>query len=399
MISAEAIAVYVGLDVGKGRHHAVALDPTGARLLDRTLVQDERVLRDLLTGLQGGGAVLLVVDQPASIGALPLAVAQAMGVHVGYLPGLTMRRMADLVPGQAKSDARDAFIIAETARTLPQTIRDLTATDDLIANLTLCCGFDDDLRQQSTTVSNRLRGVLTQIHPALERVLGPCLDRHGVLALLQRWPTPAALAQAGERRLTTFLTRHGARRAETLAAAIGQALCAQTVVVAGTAAAAAIVPRLAFQLATLQQQRAEIAAQIDVLVTPHPLCSVLISLPGVGVRTAARILVTTAGKEFASAAHLASYAGLAPVTWQSGSSPRGTRAPRGGNKILKDALFQAAFTSLRHPPSRTSYDRKRREGKRHTQALLALARRRTDVLYAMLRDGAPYRTPVPLTTT
>ncbi len=43
--------------------------------------------------------------------------------QVAYLPGLTMRRVADLHPGQAKTDARDAYIIAETARTMPHTLR------------------------------------------------------------------------------------------------------------------------------------------------------------------------------------------------------------------------------------------------------------------------------------
>jgi len=62
------------------------------------------------------GAVLVVVDQPASIGALPLAVARDGGCHVAYLPGLTMRRNAGLYPGETKTDARDAFIIADAAR-------------------------------------------------------------------------------------------------------------------------------------------------------------------------------------------------------------------------------------------------------------------------------------------
>ena len=47
----------------------------------------------------------------------------------------------------------------------------------------------------------------------------------------------------------------------------------------------------------------------------------------------------------------------------------------------------AAFTSLRaDPESRAYYDRKRAEGKRHNAALICLARRKTDVPYAMVRD-------------
>ena len=91
-----------------------------------------------------------------------------------------------------------------------------------------------------------------------------------------------------------------------------------------------------------------------------------------------------------SAAHLASYAGLAPVTRRAGTSIRGEHPSRAGNKVLKRALFLSAFAALHDPVSRAYYDRKRAEGKRHNQALIALARRRCDVLYAMLRDGAFY---------
>jgi hypothetical protein len=49
------------------------------------------------------------------------------------------------------------------------------------------------------------------------------------------------------------------------------------------------------------------------------------------------------------------------------------------------------------PESRRFYDRKRAEGKRHTQAVLALARRRVNVLWALLRDNRPYQAP-PLPT-
>ena len=117
-------------------------------------------------------------------------------------------------------------------------------------------------------------------------------------------------------------------------------------------------------------------------------------MPGIGVRTAARILLEVGdASNFASSAHLAAYAGIAPVTRRSGTSIRGEHAPKGGNKKLKRALFLSAFASLNHPPSRAYYDRKRAQGKRHNQAVIALARRRTDVLYAMLRDGTLYQEP------
>ncbi|AFJ89975.1 Transposase IS116/IS110/IS902 [Burkholderia sp. KJ006] len=387
----DAVDVFVGVDVGKGHHHAVALDRNGKRLYNKALPNDEAKLRALIAELKTHGRLLFVVDQPSTIGALPVAVARAEGVLVAYLPGLAMRRIADLHAGEAKTDARDAAIIAEAARSMPHTLRSLRLADEQLAELTMLCGFDDDLAAQVTQTSNRIRGLLTQIHPALERVLGPRLDHPAVLDLLEHYPSPAALAGTSEKTLANRLTKLAPRMGKGLAAEIVQALSKKAVTVPGTQAATIVMPRLAQQLAALRKQRDEIAAEVERLVLAHPLWPVLTSMPGVGVRTAARLLTEVAHKAFASAAHLAAYAGLAPVTRRSGSSIRGEHPSRRGNKVLKRALFLSAFAALRDPVSRAYYSRKIQQGKRHNQALIALARRRCDVLFAMLRDGTIYQ--------
>ncbi|MGF6508988.1 hypothetical protein OKW26_004815 [Paraburkholderia sp. 32] len=87
---------------------------------------------------------------PATIGALPVAVARDEGVLVAYLPGLAMRRIADLHAGEAKTDARDAAIIAEAARSTPHTLRSRRVADEQLAELTMLCGVDGDLAAQIT---------------------------------------------------------------------------------------------------------------------------------------------------------------------------------------------------------------------------------------------------------
>jgi len=107
--------VFCGIDVGKTSHYAVALAPDGQRLCGTDLPQDESRIRCLFKDLARYGRVLVVVDQPRNIGALPVAVARECGVDIAYLPGLRMRRIADLYPGRSKTDARDAFVIADAA--------------------------------------------------------------------------------------------------------------------------------------------------------------------------------------------------------------------------------------------------------------------------------------------
>ena len=387
--------VFLGLDVGKGDHHAVGLDPAGRRLHDAPLPNSEPKLREVFGKLAVHGPVLVVVDQPATIGALPVAVARACGHDVGYLPGLAMRRIADLYPGTAKTDARDAYVIADAARTLPHTLRRVDVGEDTLAELEVLVGYDDDLAGEATRISNRIRGLLTGIHPALERVLGPKITHPAALEILSRCGGPAGIAQADRGELTAIATAHAPRIGKKLVASILAALDEQTVTVPGTIAADTVLPRLAENLKSVLQQRKTVAAEVEEMLDAHPLAPVLTSMPGIGVRTAARILLEIGDASgFASAAHLAAYAGIAPVTHRSGASIKGEHPARSGNRKLKRAFFLSAFAALSDPTSRAYYQRKRDEGKKHNAALICLARRRCDVLFAMLRNKTLYQTPV-----
>lgn len=76
----KSVQVFIGVDVGKDTHHTVAVNRSGKRLFDKALSNDENKLRALISDLKQHGQILLVVDQPATIGALPVAVARSEGV-------------------------------------------------------------------------------------------------------------------------------------------------------------------------------------------------------------------------------------------------------------------------------------------------------------------------------
>src|SRR5699024_2622211 len=83
----DSVDVFIGIDVGKSAHPAAGIDGAGKTRLDKPLPQDEAKLRALSGKGSVHGTGLVVVDQPAATGALPVAVDQYMGVMVGYLPG------------------------------------------------------------------------------------------------------------------------------------------------------------------------------------------------------------------------------------------------------------------------------------------------------------------------
>lgn len=116
------------------------------------------------------------------------------------------------------------------------------------------------------------------------------------------------------------------------------------------------------------------------------------TLPGLGAVACATFLSEVGDIfRFDSAANLAAYAGLAPRVRQSGKTVHSATKPRGGNRRLKRVLILPASKSILFcDESRDYYDRKRAEGRTCNSAVTALARRRLNVMYAMLRDGRPY---------
>jgi transposase len=389
------VTVWIGLDVGKDAHFADVLDDQGEPLFGRAVGNDETDLEQLLERAAGHGQPGLVIDQPGSIAQLAIAVAARRGVPVAYVPGLVMRRAADLYPGEAKTDRRDAFVLADTGRTRRRQVHWLDAgSDELLARLRVLNGFDIDLAADLTRLTNRTRDALVSVSPALERAVGSRLGLAGVRALLVKFPTPTALRHAGRARITKTIAARSPRVADKLTAQVLAALEAQTVTLPAEATLGRVIAELVEELDRLHRRRDALADEIEEAFLAHPFGPLLISLPGIGPRTGARILAEIGdGSRFANGSKLASYAGLAPVTRQSGTSLKGEAKSRRGNHRLKNAMFLAAFASLRDPESKAFYDRKRAEGKKHNAAMICLSRRRCDVILAMLRTRQHYLTP------
>lgn len=159
------------------------------------------------------------------------------------------------------------------------------------------------------------------------------------------------------------------------------------------------VKRIAHKLLDLDREIKDTDKLITSRFREHPWAHIIESLPGMGPGLGAEFIVGTGGEpaNFAGSGHLASYAGLVPAPRDSGRVSGNLHRPKRYNRRMRRVFYMAALSSLRYDngPSRRFYDRKRRERQSHTQALLALARRLVDALWALLRDSREFSVEIP----
>ena len=381
---------WAGIDAGKEMHWVHVLDVSGEKLLSRKVKNDEADLSALIDEvLSLAEEVVWAIDQPGGGATLLLGLLWQREQRVLYVPGLTVDRSRDTYPGESKTDARDAHVIADQARMRPG-LQELTAGQEELAELEILLSRRRDLVTDQSRCVTRLRETLLSAFPALERALD--LNRRGALTFISHYQRPAQIRRVGRKRLAAYLRNRSVQGAEDIADKALEAATAQSVTLPAEEVAARIVAELAEEILSLKDRIDTLDEELEQRFFALPEARVLASLPGMGPILGAEFLVAVGVlSAFASADQLAAYAGLVPAAHDSGKRVGNHRRMRGGNKVLKRVFYQSAFASLRSAPeSRAFYDRKRREGKKHTQALIALARRRVNVLWAMLRDGTTF---------
>ncbi|RAX47111.1 hypothetical protein DQ354_02615 [Arthrobacter sp. AQ5-06] len=269
----------------QSHHLCVVIDVDGNRLLSQKIPNDEPALLDLIASvlkLGDGDEVVWATDLNHGGPALLIALLVAHGQSILYIPGRIVHHASKLYRGEGKTDAKDAFVIADQSR-MRKDLQPLRAGDEISTGLRILTSRRADKSADRVRAINRLQAQLLEYFPVLERAFDYSRSKAALL-LLTRHRTPDGIR------------RH------------------------------------AQEIVTLDKELAELDALIGERLAEHRHAQTLLSMPGFGPV-------------------------LAP-------------APRDSGRI----------TGNHHRPRR--YDRKLTEGKTHTQAMLSLARRRLNVLWA-----------------
>ena len=387
--------IYAGIDIAKSEHVVSAVDGAGEQVakpmpfrnsedgFERCVAWLEGVAEDpsgVVVGMEATGHYWMACF--AFLTARGYIVAVVNPVHVR-----AVRKLKNLIG--VKNDRIDSWLIAETLR-LGEYDQTRLATDE-VQSLRTLTRYRQALAQETTTVKTQVICLMDAYFPEYEGLFGNMFGAASA-ALLAKSPLPSEIARMKTPSLARLLKdashgRFGADKAAEVRAAAKSSVGIRL----GERAAAFQVREMVSQLEYLNEKTAKVEREIEaLLMRVEPL---ILTIPGVSVALGSQIVAEIGDvRRFRSAASIVKYAGLNSGVSQSGQfEAQGPPITKVGSAHLRRAMWLAADSARRYDPNlRAYYERKRAEGKCHRVAVTAVARKLCHIVYAVMRDQAPY---------
>jgi transposase len=391
---------FVGFDWATEEHHVCLFDAEGNRVAERKVKHGGAGLQELCSWLierTGARAQEIAVAIETPRGPV-VEVLLERGFQVFALNPKQLDRFRDRFSmSGAKDDSRDAQVLGDSLRTDRRAFRRLTIDDPLVIELREWSRIYEELKQEQSRLSNRVRDQLWRYYPQAGELGDPAAN--WFLDLWDQVPTPAKAARVAEKTIARILKNHRIRRFD--AAEVLRILRQQPLTVAsGTiAAATAHIGTLAARLRLVNQQIKQAEQRLDELcaaievaaeTTPGQICeqrdmAILRSMPGLGRITIAALLAEACAPLHRRDYHaLRVLSGQAPVSRRSGKSQIVLRR-YACNPRLQSALHHWARIAVQHDPiSKQRYAELRRRGCGHARALRTVGDRLLCVLCTLL---------------
>jgi transposase len=394
----QQFTAYVGIDCSSDKHQVCIVNPEGEVREQASVNHSGEGLEVLITLLSRGpaaepGSTAVAIEAPHG----PVVdVLLERGFAVFSINPKQLDRFRDRysVAG-AKDDSRDAFVLADSLRTDQLCFKRVRQPSSFIIEIRELSRLDNDLQQEFNRGCNQLRELLNRYFPQLLR-LSPAADEAWVWDLLQLAPLPVRAAKVRKSRIEGILQKHRIRRI-TSDEIVDLLKSPPLQVAPGTAEVVSErALLLVSRLQLLRKQRAHVAKRIDDLIARGDGnegrdIALLRSFPGLG-RGGIATLLAEAWIPLAERNYHAfrAYAGLAPVTRQSGKKCNVVMR-YACNQRLRNACYHWSRNSIqRDTHDREHYARLRAAGHTHGRALRGIADRLAAILIAALKNGKPY---------
>lgn len=387
-----AHGIRVGVDVGS-RFHQVAIGDETGRLLDEFSIDHRRdgfaIFFDRVGRHQG--QEIRVAMEGYNGWARPLdQQVLARGWRLFNVNNLKLARYKEIFPAPAKTDAIDARRILELfafdgerplVRNALQEVELASAAQRQLKYLT---------RRRRHLVADRamrltrLRCDLQAVCPDLLALTGAA-DNRWFLRFLTCRDRLTALPKL-HARTVSGIPSIGAKKLPPILAWQKTAIFGPDIDLADVD-----IVEDARAILALDERLKVLNTRIEATAIDCPITQRLRSIPGFGVTGTAEL----AGEmgplcRFGGEASLAVYLGMAPLDHSSGLQQRGA-PPKCVNRRCQMAMMTCVARHMKCvPESRAYYDRKRAQGKRHNQAIRALGRHLTRVIWKMLEQDREY---------
>jgi transposase len=382
---------YAGLDWASRTHAACVIDEHGGVHLQFEINHDAAGLAELCRRLRGAGVTAVAIERPSGliVDALLEAGFSVVPIHPNVVKATRPRYRSH----GGKSDASDAYLLADLLRTDGHRFKPLAPQSDDIYALRALVRGRDDLVATRVQLANQLRSLLQSFWPGAAEIFAD-VDSPIGLAFVLRYPTPESASRLGPKRMAAFCAQHaysGRRSAQELLDRLHQAP-AVAVGELEMEAKGELALSLARTLDRLVEQIRLLSSRIEHHVGSIDDGRILMSFPRAGRICAAQILAELGSvrERFDSDEHLAAEAGVAPVTYQSGKS-KAVMFRWACNHRLRAALTCMADNS-RHANDWAAhvYAKAKDRGCDHPHAVRILARAWLRVIWRAWQDRKPY---------
>jgi transposase len=390
--------IHVGVDLAETQPHQVCI------------MDDDRIVAEFRVPKEASGLSYLLKDiarrEPDKTKVV-IAVERPDGPFVGGLleagytvypinPKAIERYRERFALGGTKTDLVDARCLAGLLRTDRGAYRPIKPDSPLTRQLRMVTRDLSEIEKTQTMIVLQLRAALYASFPAAVECFGD-LTAPSTLGFLKTFPTLEAARVASDEEMAKALKDHGYSSPRRKVRRIREILAEEQFNVdpAVVQAKSLLIRTLAETLLTLHQQIHGYQKRLKELFNDHPDRDIFLSLHGAGLRLAARMAAEFGDdrQRFRSAGDVAAFAGMAPVTRQSGKS-KVVHFRRACCKPFRELMHQFAFCSLKwNEWAWGYYQHKRKQGKKHAETLRCLASIWLRIIFAMWQDRTTYDEP------
>ena len=388
----------IGVDVASEEHVALIRGPGGLELGPFPFANDRSGFCLLASKVSeaeaasGVAEVALALEPTGPFGEALARWAKSEGWQVLGVLGAHTKRAKELWGNSPlKSDAKDARVICDLA--VEGKWVTFSLREGAYAELKGLAIYRQQLVRKQTALKHQTRALMYVLFPEFLGVVGRGLFKKSGLMLMERFPTPRSYATTDEDQLTLLLRRcsHG-RLGKERAQRLISAARGSVGVGAGLKTRSWVLRRAVRRLRASDREIAAVEARMERCLRRIPYAACLLSMPGVGVVTAASLLGECGDlRDYPGTGELLKFCGLNLVSFSSGKRRGRNRISKRGSGLVRHQLYLLAGRLVKQDAVwRSNYDRLRERGAARKAALIALSRKAVRVLFAIARDNAFY---------